>query len=73
MVKVFKITANMFTECTHVIWDDETREAVIIDCGVYKRGERERLIRFIESEGLRPVRLLLTMPRERGEKKTSQE
>ena len=59
MVKVFKITVNQFAECTHIIWD-ETGEAVIIDCGVFKYGERERLIRFIESEGLRPVRCLLT-------------
>ena len=59
MVKVQKFTANLFTECTHIIWD-ETGEAVIIDCGVYKYGERERFIRFIENEKLRPVRLLLT-------------
>ena len=59
MVQVQKFTVNTFAECTHVIWD-ETREAVIIDCGVYKFGERERLIRFIEVQGLRPVRLLLT-------------
>ena len=59
MVQVQKFTANPFAECTHVIWD-ETCEAVIIDCGVYKFGERERLVRFIEVQGLRPVRLLLT-------------
>lgn len=50
---------NSFEECTHIIWD-ETGEAVIIDCGVFKYGERERFIQFIEKEGLRPVRLLLT-------------
>ena len=59
MIKVYKITANLFEECTHIIWD-ETGEAVIIDCGVYKPGERERFMQFIEEEGLRPVRLLLT-------------
>ena len=59
MVKVQKFMVNLFSECTHIIWD-ETREAVIIDCGVYKHGERERLIRFIEHEQLHPVRLLLT-------------
>lgn len=59
MVKVHKVTANLFEECTHIIWD-ETGEAVIIDCGVYKPGERERFIQFIEKEQLRPVRLLLT-------------
>lgn len=50
---------NFFEECTHIIWD-ETGEAVIIDCGVYYRNERDRLIRFLEDEQLRPVRLLLT-------------
>lgn len=59
MVEVYKVTANLFEECTHIIWD-ETGEAVIIDCGVYKPGERERFIQFIEQKKLRPVRLLLT-------------
>lgn len=59
MVKVQKYIVNSFEECTHIIWD-ETGEAVIIDCGVFKPGERERFIRFIEKEKLRPVRLLLT-------------
>ncbi len=59
MVEVYKVTANLFEECTHIIWD-ETREAVIIDCGVYKPGERERFVKFIEQNKLHPVRLLLT-------------
>ena len=59
MINIKKYMVNSFEECTHVVWD-ETREAVIIDCGVYKFGERERLIRFIEEEHLCPVRLLLT-------------
>ena len=59
MVKVQKFIVNTFQECTHIIWD-ETGDAVIIDCGVYDPGERERFIRFIETEGLHPVRLLLT-------------
>ena len=59
MVKVYKITANLFVECTHIIWD-ETGEAVIIDCGVFKESERANFIKYIEREGLRPVRLLLT-------------
>ena len=59
MVQVQKFMVNTFEECTHIIWD-ETRDAVIIDCGVYKPGERERFIRFIEEHGLHPVRLLLT-------------
>lgn len=59
MVQVQKFMVNTFEECTHIIWD-ETRDAVIIDCGVYKPGERERFIRFIEEQGLHPVRLLLT-------------
>ena len=59
MVKVKKFMVNPCEEATHIIWD-ETGEAVIIDCGVFYRNERENLLAFIKQEQLRPVRLLLT-------------
>ena len=45
---------NPCEEATHIIWD-ETGEAVIIDCGVFYRNERENLLAFIKQEQLRPV------------------
>ena len=59
MLKIQKWVVNPCQECTHVV-SDETGEAVIIDCGVYKLGERNRLLDYISKEQLHPVRLLLT-------------
>ena len=59
MVKVYKLLGNEFEECTYVLYD-ETGEAVIIDCGLLIPGKRSDLIRYIEDEQLRPVRLLMT-------------
>lgn len=59
MLKIEKMMVNPCQECTHVV-SDETGEAVIIDCGVFYSTERRRLLAYLEREGLRPVRLLLT-------------
>ncbi len=59
MINVKKFVVNDYQECTHVVSDD-TGEAVIIDCGVFKPGERRRLIEYIDGKQLRPVRLLMT-------------
>lgn len=59
MLKIQKWVVNPCQECTHVV-SDETGEAVIIDCGVYKLGERKRMLDYIAKEQLHPVRLLLT-------------
>lgn len=45
--------------CMYVV-SDETGEAVIIDCAAYHRNDRKRLLEYIASEHLHPVRLLLT-------------
>ncbi len=59
MINVKKFVVNDYQECTHVVSDD-TGEAIIIDCGVFKPGERRRLIEYIDGKQLRPVRLLMT-------------
>ena len=59
MINVKKFVVNDYQECTHVVSDD-TGEAIIIDCGVFKPGERRRLIEYIDDKQLRPVRLLMT-------------
>ncbi len=56
---VKKITFNPFQENTYLIYDD-SKECVIIDPGCYEPHEKEALKAFMDSEGLRPVRLLNT-------------
>lgn len=59
MIKIHKWVVNPYQECTYII-HDETGEAIVIDCGAYYLNERRRLLEYIETERLRPVRLLLT-------------
>lgn len=57
IIKVFRV--NMMGENTYVV-SDETKECVIIDCGCYEQGEKDALAEYIDTEGLKPVRLLCT-------------
>lgn len=50
---------NPFQENTYVLFD-ETRECVIVDPGTYDGNEERKLRQFIESENLKPVKLLNT-------------
>jgi hydroxyacylglutathione hydrolase len=59
MCKIEIFTFNAFQENTYVLYD-ETKECVIIDPGCSTRLEEKRLVTFIESNGLKPVRLLMT-------------
>ena len=59
MLNIKKFVVNPNQECTYVV-SDETREAVIIDCGVFYPSERIRLLEYIAQEQLHPTRLLLT-------------
>ena len=56
-IKIF--TFNPFQENTYVI-HDVSGECVIIDPGCYLREEKEELKDYIEQNGLKPVKLLLT-------------
>ncbi len=56
-LKVF--TFNPFQENTYVVWDDDMHCA-IIDPGCYDAWEKQELAEFIESNSLRPVKLLNT-------------
>lgn len=57
-IKVF--VCNPFFENTYVVYDDQTLEAAIIDCGCLGAEEEERLKSFIESEHLTVKYLLNT-------------
>lgn len=43
MTKIFPFTVNFVEENTYLIWDTESREAVIIDCGVQTEAEKTAL------------------------------
>lgn len=56
-IKTFEF--NMLPVNTYVVWD-ETKEAVVIDCGCYYEAEQEEFARFIQDNGLTIVRLVDT-------------
>ena len=50
---------NLFQENTYIIYDD-TKEAIIIDCGCSNKDEQQVLINFIEQNELKIVKALNT-------------
>ena len=58
MLRVKYFVFNAFEENTYVLFDDETRECVIVDPGCYEKEECEELADFIEQNKL-SVRVLL--------------
>ena len=50
---------NELRVCTYVVWD-ETQECVIIDAGCQSENERQRFVKFIKEQQLKPVKLLCT-------------
>ena len=59
MSHVAVFTFNQFQENTYLLYDD-TKECVVIDPGCYYEEEKQQLVDFIESNDLKPVRLLNT-------------
>lgn len=59
MITVKSFTVNFFSENTYIIYD-ESKEAVIIDCGCIKESEFDMISRFIEENSLTPKRYLCT-------------
>ncbi len=59
MIKIKSFTFNPFEENTFVLHDD-TGEAVIIDPGCYENNEKKELSDYIETNRLKPVKLLNT-------------
>ena len=59
MIEIKSFTCNMLQENCYVA-SDETKECIIIDCGAFYEEERQALIDYILSNGLKPVHLLCT-------------
>jgi len=60
MVKVNVFTFNLFSENTIVLWDDETKEAAVIDPGTSSPDEETILSEFISAENLKVKNLINT-------------
>ena len=59
MINVRTFQCNMLQENCYVV-SDETREAVIIDCGAFYKEENAAISQYIEQQQLNPVHLLCT-------------
>lgn len=59
MLNIHHIVCNMLQENCYVV-SDETKECVIIDCGVFFDKDKEALKRYITDNQLKPSRLLAT-------------
>lgn len=59
MIKIQRFTCNMLSENCYVVSDD-SKEAVIIDCGALYEEEGEAISNYIQSESLKPTHLLCT-------------
>jgi len=60
MLKVHFFTFNPFQENTYVVFDEDTKEAAIIDPGCYDSEEEEALLAFVKKEKLQVKHLINT-------------
>ena len=51
-MKYLSFTCNPLQENTFLLWDEETREAAIVDCGAWNRHEEQLLEGSIAAHGL---------------------
>ena len=59
MIEIKKMTFNPFQENTYIL-SDETKACIIIDPGCYDKSEEKALVDYIDSKGLKPVKLVNT-------------
>ena len=52
-MKYLSFTCNPIQENTYLLWDEETLEAAIVDCGVWNRQEEQLLEGSIAAHGLK--------------------
>ena len=59
-MKIKAFPVNPFGENTYIVWNEETRDAVIVDPGMFNDGERKVVDNFIAANNLNPKYLFLT-------------
>ena len=47
-MKIEKFIFNPFHENTYLVYDEVTKDAVVIDCGCYTQKEKNTLLSFIK-------------------------
>ncbi len=60
MIKINKFIFNSFAENTYVVWDESSRETMIVDPGCSESHEEKELGDFISSKGLKVKYLVNT-------------
>ena len=60
MLEIKTFVFNPFDENTYLAWDAETREAMVIDPGMYNAAERQEFDGFIRANGLTLTHLVNT-------------
>ena len=60
MLQLESFVFNPFAENTYVVYDDNTKECVIIDPGCSNAGEENELFGFIDSHRLKPSMVIST-------------
>ena len=51
-MRIQLFTVNPVQENTYLLWDEESLDAAVIDCGVHSQTEREQLAAFLADHGL---------------------
>ena len=54
------MTVNPFAENLFILWDEATRDAVVVDPGMMRDAERDMVMNFIEGQELNVKHILLT-------------
>ena len=54
------MTVNPFGENMYILWDEVSRDAVVVDPGMMREAEREMVTKFIEGQKLNVIHILLT-------------
>ncbi|OAV43506.1 MBL fold metallo-hydrolase [Lewinella sp. 4G2] len=57
---IVTLTFNAVQENTYIVYDDDTREAIIFDPGCFSNAEEQELSKAIEDRDLKPVKLINT-------------
>ena len=60
MLQIESFVFNPFAENTYIVYDDDTKECVIIDPGCSNSAEEDRLFGFIDSHLLKPLMVINT-------------
>jgi glyoxylase-like metal-dependent hydrolase (beta-lactamase superfamily II) len=59
MIKIHQLTFGPFSENTYLLANEED-EAIIVDPGMYYPEENSKMFDYLNAQGLKPVRLILT-------------